>query len=321
MLGDRCHPRAAAKRDRPLRRPRGLGEVVLGHVGADDEVLAVELDRGQAGGTGEVDRPAQVVSRPRRWSALEQAQGTAVGEHEQPHVGVEVGGQVRGPDVLDELAGPCAPSRSDASRARCSAAARRSDVIRGSEPSSGIRASAARASSAAATSPSSTASEGPVHAGPRAATGRSRGRAETAWCTASTEPASSRPRPCARSTCLDEVRVPGRRGVLEGRRRAVALEEPPRGDAVQPGGLVGGPPAERGGEVGAHQRVVAEPRAAAVEPASSKALRWARSSSTAAASVATGQEHGELDRRARRRPRCAGGSRRPPPAGARGPHR
>ena len=259
-------PARGRERDGRLGRGAGRREVVLGDVGAGDEVRAVELDRGQAGRLGQLDRLARgrvgrAGGHPRRGAGRRGRRAPAAGRRGR---GRRAGARGRCPPPGRWRARPRGRRRGGPGAGRPPCATRSSG---GLSSSSGVAASAARASSAAATSPSSTASRARCTstAGRRSADG---GRRAIDRRTVGPAPASSRPRPWASRMLSTSSRVAGRRRPARGPRPGWRCSRNHRAAMPCSAAVSPGPRRCRAvDEVGAQQRVVAEPGAAAVEPA------------------------------------------------------
>ncbi len=211
---------------------------------------------------GQVDRLEQVAPGP-PVVALEEAQRAPVGEHEQPHVGVEVGGQVGGPDVGDEVAG-----------------VRDGEVGGEPGPVQGGRLAQRRHPPVAAVVGNRgqhgqglvggtdvalvDREQRPVHQHGGGVLLRGRELADRP-SHRRPGPGQDEPQAVGEQDPLDEVDVAGRRRELEGLGGLALLEEPLRGHHPQRGDLAGVAPPQGRCEVGAQQGVVPEPGAAAVQ--------------------------------------------------------
>ena len=271
----------------------GLREVVLRHVGSGHEVLAVELDGVQAGGLGQVDRLAagragRRGGRPR----------TAAGRPGRParaaaRRGRGRSGRCEGPtSATRSLA--CATARSAARRARWRAAALRSDVIRGSLPSSGHGGQHGQRLVGGPDVALVDGQQRPVHQhGGRRRPGR-RQEADRPPHRAGPAPASSRPRPWASRICSTSSASPAAEASSRACAGLALLEEPLRGDPLERGHLAGVAALQGRREVGAQQRVVPEPGAAAVER-HDEGVALGQVVEHGGRVVATGEPGGEVD--------------------------
>ena len=244
-----------------LRRDPGAREVVLRHQRARDEVRAVHLDRRQLGRAGELRGAAQVLAGG-LVAALEEAEGPAVGQHQEPQVRVEVGREVCGTGPADQLTG--AGVRQVGGQAvpvqdGCPAQRRHPRVLAVVRPGRERRQGLVRVGEV----PLVDGHEGPVHEhggavvpGGNEVDGAAHHRAG---------PRQQQPEPLRVQDPLDERHVTGGGRVHQRIRGLVLVEEPLGGEALEAAQLCRVAPPERREEVGPQQRVVAEPGAGVVQ--------------------------------------------------------